>query len=366
MQVNSLSTEGFRLLETQTLGFAPGINVITGENAQGKTTVLEAVYLLTGVRSFRARYDKELISFDRDAAFVSGDITANGREQKIELRFARGSARRLLCNGSRRSPSELSDALKAVIFSPDDLELVRGGAALRRRMMDAAISQLRPGYISLLSDYQKTLENKNRILKDWREKPDLLDALDEFSYTLCALSAKLIRYRASFVRRFSALAGSVHADFSGGREELTMRYDTVSTVTDPTAAESAVSEEIWARQRTLRTAEIESGQCLVGAHKDELLISINGSEAKTYASQGQTRTAAISMKLAERELFLQDTGESPVLLLDDVLSELDAARQEYVLNRIGGGQTLITSCEAETVSRLAAGRVIRMEGGRAL
>jgi len=364
MRVHWVETEHFRLLDHQRVEFAPGVNVITGANAQGKTTLLEAVYLLTGGRSFRTFYDRELIAFDEEEASLAGEINAAGRNQKIELRFARGRTRQMKLNGAKRSGAELRENLKAILFSPDDLGMVRGAASARRKLMDAAISQLRPGYAALLADYTRLYENKTRILKDWREKPSLLEPLDDFSLSMARHSAKLIRYRASFARRLAAAAAPVQAEFSRGAEELAIDYATVSTVTDPTASEKEIFDAVWARQTELRQAELDAGSCLVGAHKDDLVIAINGADARSFASQGQARTAALSIKLAEREIFLRETEETPVLLLDDVLSELDASRQEFVLNRIGTGQTLITCCEGESVSRLTGGRVLYMEKGR--
>ena len=364
MQVHGVETENFRLLEAQSVAFAPGVNVITGANAQGKTTLLEAVWLLTGEKSFRTWYDRELIAFGREEARVEGKFHAAGRDQKMELRLYRGKSRQIWRNGVKKRPSEASDALKVILFSPDDLGMVRGPAAGRRRLMDAAISQLRPGYAALLADYNKVYENKLRILRDWREKPSLLDPLDDFSESLCRYSARLIRYRASFARRLAEAAAPIQGEFSVGGEALEIGYSTVSTVEDPAGSEKEIFQAVWERQRQLRQAELDSGSCLVGAHKDDLVITINGADARSFASQGQARTAALSMKLAEREIFLQETGEIPVLLLDDVLSELDASRQEFVLNRIGGGQTLVTCCEAASVSRLTGGRVMYMEKGR--
>ena len=341
-----------------------GVNVICGQNAQGKTTLLEAVYLLTGMKSFRTRFDRELIRFGEEHAFVEGRVEACGREQRVDMRFHRGKSRQIRVNGAPRKASELTEHLTAVLFSPEDLMLIRGGAAERRRMMDTAISQLRPGYRALLSDYNRLYENKTRILRDWREKPSLLEPLDEFNASLALYSARLIRYRASFVRRLQKAAAPVHRAFSGGSEELQICYATVSTVTDTAALEREIYEEIMERQRQLRQAELEAELCLVGAHKDDMPVFINGIDARSFASQGQTRTAALSLKLAEREIFLQETGESPVLLLDDVLSELDKSRQEFVLNRIQGGQTLITCCDEESVSRLTGGTLLRLAEGR--
>lgn len=364
MRIDSLFTDNFRLLQRQSVEFSENINVICGDNAQGKTTLLEAVYLLTGAHSFRTRFDKELIAWGADFAALDGHISAQVRGQRVELLLRRSRSRQMKLNGSKCSPAELTGRMTAVLFCPDDLSLVRGSAALRRKLMDAAIAQLRPGYSALLSDFAQLYENKTRILRDWREKESLLEPLDEFSDALCRCSARMIRYRASFARRLMEAAAPIHREFSGGGEELSGQYSTVSSVTDPEAAESAIYEQITARQRELRQAELDSGLCLVGAHKDDLCLFVNGENAGKYASQGQTRTAALSIKLAEREIFLAETGDSPVLLLDDVLSELDSARQEFVLNRISGGQTLITCCDGAAITRLTGGRVLRVERGR--
>ena len=317
MRVDAVQTENFRLLQGGRCEFSPGVNVIAGANAQGKTTLLEAVYMLTGAKSFRTYYDKELIAFEKDEAAVRGEYFASEREQRMEILLRRGRTRTMKRNGVKLSAGETEQCLKAILFSPDDLAMIRGAASLRRRMLDAAITQLRPGYGALIAEYRRLQENKTRILRDWREKPSLLDTLDVFSDGMCMCSAKIIRYRASFARRLAETARSVQSEFSRGTEDLTLTYTTVSAV-----------------------------------------------EARSYASQGQTRTAALSLKLAEREIFLAETGETPVLLLDDVLSELDSARQEFVLNRIGGGQTLVSCCEAASVERMTGGRVLCMDKGR--
>ncbi|MBO7727611.1 MAG: DNA replication and repair protein RecF, partial [Oscillospiraceae bacterium] len=207
-------------------------------------------------------------------------------------------------------------------------------------------------------------DHKTRILKDWHEKPSLLDTLDEFSDGMCRCSAKLIRHRAAYTARLSEAAAPIHREFSGRGEELSIRYQTISTVSNPFSSEKEIYYEICDHQEKHRRAEIESGQCLTGVHKDDLEITINENAARNYASQGQARTAALSVKLAEREILLSETGEYPILLLDDVLSELDMKRQEFVLNRIGGGQTLITCCEDEGISSRTGGKVIYVESGR--
>ena len=264
----------------------------------------------------------------------------------------------------KKTASELCETMNTVLFCPDDLSLVKDGAAVRRRLLDNAIGQIRPKYNDVLSDFNRLYENKTRILKDWHEKPSLLDTLDEFSDGLCRYSAKLIRYRASYTRRLSEAAALIHGEFSSGEENLNVQYKTVSTVSDPFASEKDIYYELCEHQESHRRAEIDSGLCLTGAHKDDLEISVNNMPARSFASQGQTRTAALSLKLAEREILLEETGEYPVLLLDDVLSELDRRRQEFVLNRIGGGQTLITCCEDEGISGRTGGKVFFVANGR--
>lgn len=364
MRINRIALSGFRNYEEETVEFGPAVNVISGTNAQGKTNLLEAVYLLTGAHSFRTRFDRDLIGLGCDWTTVLADVESGGREQTIRILMRRGQRRTVTVNGAKKTSSELSGVMTAVLFSPDDLYLIKEGAAARRRLMDTAICQLRSGYAQALSDFNRFYDNKTRILKDWREKPRLLETLDEFSDGLARCSAKLVRYRASFVERLSALAEPIHRDFSGGRDTLGMTYKTVSTVTDPFAPAQEIYYQICEHQERHRQAELDAGQCLTGAHKDDIEITINGASARTYSSQGQTRTAALSIKLAEREIFKAETGEYPVLLLDDVLSELDAQRQGFVLNRIGGGQTLITCCEDETIRRRTGGRVFTVNAGR--
>ena len=364
MIVRRIALSCFRNYEFESTEFDAGTNVICGRNAQGKTNLLEAVYMLSTGRSFRTRFDRELISFGADGADILAEVSSRGREQSVNLRMSQGRPKRILVNSVKKTAGELSETVNTVLFCPDDLNLIKEGAAVRRRLMDNAICQIRPRYAEILSDFNKLLENKTRILKDWRDKPALLDTLDDFSDGLARASAQLIRYRAAFALRLSEAAAPIHRDFSDGLEELSIRYKTVSSVKDPFASAREIYYDICEHQERHRAAELESAQCLTGAHKDDLDIDINGQSARAFASQGQTRTAALSLKLAEREIFLRETGEYPVLLLDDVLSELDGKRQAFVLNRIGGGQTLITCCEDEGISQKTGGRVIFVEGGR--
>ena len=364
MIIKRIALNGFRNYEWDTAEFDSGTNVISGQNAQGKTNLLEAVYMLSCGRSFRTRFDRELVGFGFSSAEILAEVLSHEREQTIRIQLQPGQAKKITVNGVKKTAGELSQVVNAVLFCPDDLNLIKEGAAVRRRLMDNAISQIRPRYAEFLSEFNKLYEHKTRILKDWREKPSLLDTLDEFSDGMCRASAQLIHYRAAFAARLNQAAGPIHWEFSGQGEELEIRYKTVSTVKDPFASAREIYYDICEHQERHRQAELDSAQCLTGAHKDDLEIYINGSAARSFASQGQTRTAALSMKLAEREIFLAETGEYPILLLDDVLSELDTRRQEFVLNRIGGGQTLISCCEDEGISSRTGGKVLFVEKGK--
>ena len=363
MNLEKIALNGFRNYDWETAEFSPGTNVIFGANAQGKTNLLEAVYLLAMGRSFRTRFDRELVGFGYDSAEILAEVFSHDRQQTVKLILRPGVRKTITVNSVRKTAAELSGTVSVVLFSPDDLELIKEGAAARRRLMDTAISQIRPRYAGYLAEFNRCYEQKTRILRDWHDKPSLLDTLDEFSDGMCRASAQLIRYRAAFAARLDETARPIHADFSSG-EALAVAYRTVGTVKDPFGAAKEIFYALCDHQEAHRQAELDCGQCLTGAHKDDLDISIDGRPARAFASQGQTRTAALSLKLAEREIHLAETGEYPILLLDDVLSELDAKRQEFVLNRIGGGQTLITCCEDGGISKRTGGRVLQVEKGR--
>ena len=364
MRVDAVQTENFRLLQGGRCEFSPGVNVIAGANAQGKTTLLEAVYMLTGAKSFRTYYDKELIAFEKDEAAVRGEYFASEREQRMEILLRRGRTRTMKRNGVKLSAGETEQCLKAILFSPDDLAMIRGAASLRRRMLDAAITQLRPGYGALIAEYRRLQENKTRILRDSEEYPSLLDTLPEFDLRMAQSGAVIIYYRARFCERLKEYASIAHRECSGGREELGVEYQTVSTISDPLAPIETIYDQLRAHQASHAAAERASRMCLSGPHKDDIAVTIGGVNARQFSSQGQTRTAALAFKLAEREIYREITSRTPLLLLDDVLSELDPKRQEYVLNRILGGQVFITCCEEDRLGTLLSGKVFHIADGK--
>lgn len=347
MKLRRIALDGFRNYTDFTADFSPGVNVIWGENAQGKTNLLEAIGFLSGARSHRARGDKELLSFHRDRGTITAEVTSRGRDFLLEVQLFRGARRRLFVNHVKcKTAAELGGIVQTVLFCPEDLALIKAGAAERRSFLDHAICQLRPRYAEALAQYSKLLDHKTRILRDWEKRPSLLDVLEDFNEAMARAGALVIHYRAHFVRKLAEKAAQIQTEFSGGRETLALHYATVSTVRDPLGPTVELYEDLRRHQDSHAKAERDARSCLSGPHKDDLMARINGQPARQYASQGQTRTAALSLKLAERELFRDDTGQWPILLLDDVLSELDARRQDFVLRRITGGQVILTGCEA--------------------
>ena len=367
MRIDALTLEGFRNYQRQEVLFDEHCNVIYGENAQGKTNLLEAIVYLSCGKSPRTHADRELIGFEKQAAVLEGRINSRDREFITRIELQRGRKRKMTVNGvTAKNAAALSDVLHTVFFAPEDLFLIRDGAAARRRFMDNSLCQLRPRYAAALAEYTRLYEHKTRILRDSEDYPALLDTLPEFNARLCQAGAVLIHYRAQFCERLAEYAAQAHGECSGGREELELHYQTVITIMDPFAPQQQITEQLREHQEAHYHAEIASRLCLSGPHKDDIEVLVNGRSARQFCSQGQVRTAALALKLAEREIHKNAVGEYPVMLLDDVLSELDVRRQEYVLNRIAGGQIFITCCENDRLGAMLSGKVFHIRNGEVI
>ena len=363
MRLTDLQLRDFRNYEQLSLEFEPGVNLIVGNNAQGKTNLLEAISYAGSGKSFRAQKTSEMIRFGADFADMEAKVFAQGRDQELRYVLFPSRPRQIWRNGAKKkSAGELAGVLPTVLFCPEDLMVLKAGAAQRRRLGDHALCQLRPNYDAALTEYNRILEQKNRILKDHFQNPNVLAILPEYNLRLCQVGALLISYRSRFYDSLGKSAAKFHSQFSGGVEEFQLQYKTVSTVSDPFASLSKLTEDLLAHLESHYRAELESGQCLTGPHKDDFDVTLSGVNLKSYGSQGQTRTAAISLKLAQRELMGREWGEEPVLLLDDVLSELDQGRQDFVLNQIVSGQVFITCCEPGRFTKL--GKTIEIEKGK--
>jgi DNA replication and repair protein RecF len=364
MRLDRIALENFRNYAAQQVGFDPVCNVICGENAQGKTNLLEAMVCLSMGKSHRTRADRELIRFDQEGFRLEASIRSRDRDFISHIDVGFGKKKRITVNQVPvKAAADLSAVLNTIFFCPEDLQLIKEGAAARRRFIDVSLCQLRPRYAAALSEYQRLHEHKTRILRDCADRPDLIATLPDFNLRMAETGAILIHYRSRFVKMLSACAAAAHSECSGGREQLSIQYKTVKTVTDPFGDHKLLVVQLLEHQREHHYAEVSSRQCLSGPHKDDMEVLLDGLSARSYASQGQTRTAALSLKLAAREIHKEIIGEYPILLLDDVLSELDPKRQEYVLNRIGSGQVFITCCEEDRLHSLLKGNVYRVKNG---
>ena len=333
MKVLELRASGFRNLET--LRFSPcgGLNAVTGENAQGKTNLLEAMWLFTGGRSFRGARDQELVRAGAQEARLSLTFFSGGREQRAELTL-RGGARQAVLNGvPKRGMAELIGRFCAVVFSPEHLSLVKGGPAERRAFLDSALCQAKPSYAIAYARYRRTLNQRNALLKDIARHPELEDTLPIWDDRLCRSGAVLIRERRAYLERFAPRASAHYAGIAHGREELRLTYEP-----------SCGGDMAESLRRALRE-DIRFGHTSVGPHRDDIGIEIGGMAARLYASQGQQRSAVLAMKLAEAAVLAEACGEEPVVFLDDVLSELDGSRQLYLLSSLSGRQSFLTGCE---------------------
>lgn len=353
MKLQRLQTSGFRNLQLVSVTPCDGMNVLYGDNAHGKTNLLEAIWLLTGGKSFRGTKDADLVAFGRDKADICGEFFAQGREQKARLMIE--TRRKAVLNGiPQPAANRLTGHFCAVIFSPDHLSLIKDGPEGRRRFVDAACCQLRPLYMRVLTDYTRTLAQRNKLIKairsgEQREDALLLDAFDE---RLSMSGAAVRRYRKDYCKALSPFATQVYDGLSNGREQLTLRYDV-----------SDEREELCDRIKAARQTDMKTGSTTVGPHRDDIDVYIGEKSARLFASQGQQRSAVLSLKLAEASLLADGYGEKPVILLDDVMSELDSSRQEYILNHIDGFQVFITCCDPSAITNLKDGRVFHIENG---
>ena len=366
MNLQSLHLRSFRNYEEVALDFEPGVNLIVGDNAQGKTNLLEAISYLGSGKSFRAQKTAEMIRFGADFAEIEGKVFSQDRDQTLRwLLFAGSRPRQIWRNGAKKKTAgEITGVLPTVLFCPEDLMILKMGSSQRRRFGDIALCGLRPNYDAALTEYNRILEQKSRILKDHFENPAVLAILPEYNTRLCQVGALLISYRARFYEGLGKSAQKFHSQFSGGVENFELQYKTVSTVADPFAPVAKLTEDLQEHLQRHYRAELETAQCLTGPHKDDFSVSLSGIDLKSYGSQGQTRTSAISLKLAQRELMGREWGEEPVLLLDDVLSELDPGRQDFVLNQIVSGQVFITCCEPGRFTKL--GKTIEIRKGNVI
>ena len=343
-----ISVEGFRNIENASVDFIDGVNVLVGNNAQGKTNLLEAIYFITLGKSFRSATEAEMINFSSDLAAISLDFSDSLRDQNISVRIFRDHKKRFEQNGVKIfKMSDIVGEMRAVLFCPEHLSIIKEGPSMRRNFLDVAISQLRPTYLKSLQKYNKYLKQRNKLLKDAEnDRKTFNDTIEFWSAGLAAEGAHLAKMRKQYTEICDGYVKKYFAEMTGGGEIPEMKYagsakQDLSVYDDERATEAKFFELLSSNLER----EIAVGSTLWGAHKDDIDISINGREARVYCSQGQQRSLALAMKLAEGEICQSDGGELPVFLFDDVFSELDPTRRAYLLNKIRGKQVIMTGCE---------------------
>ena len=332
MYIKSLELDDYRNYEKVSIKFDKGINILYGNNAQGKTNILEAIYLCSTTRSHRGNKDKEVIRFGYKEAHIRALFIKNEVEYQVDIHLRNEKSKGIAINGVKlKKAAELLGLANIIIFSPEDLSIIKNGPSDRRRFVDAELCQLDKVYLYNLTNYNKIVNQRNNLLKDILIHPELRDTLDIWDSQLISIGSKIIERRKLFVDQLNEIIGYIHSNISGGSERLDIIYE-------PNIDIEGYEEKL----KRHREKDIRYKLTSVGPHRDDFIFNINDVDTKKYGSQGQQRTAALSLKLAEIKLVEKLTGSTPILLLDDVLSELDSNRQNYLLNSIKNIQTIIT------------------------
>lgn len=339
MYIKNLKLKNYRNYKNLDVDFNPKINVIFGDNAQGKTNILESIFLCASGRSPKTQKFSELIQDGMDNNLVMLEVLKNKNSSIIQIGFEKNEKKRILVNGLKiKKMGNLMGTLVAVFFSPDELKIIKGSPADRRRFIDITISQFRPRYFYALQQYNKILVNRNILLKNISIKKELLNTLDTWNTQLVLVGSYIIKIRLDFIRKLNEVSNKKHSILTENKENLYIQYDPSFTF----ISKEEIENSFYNKLKVYQDVEIKRGQTMVGPQRDDILININNKNLKIYGSQGQQRTSVLSMKLAKIDIISEDIGESPVLLLDDVFSELDFKRQKCLLETLKNTQTFIT------------------------
>jgi len=361
MHITKIQLNNFRNYETAEISPCPGVTVLYGNNAQGKTALVESIILCCTGRSHRTPRDKELIRWEQPMGHVRVEVERSDGPHEIDLTL-NPSTRKIVKIGGRtlQKTGELMGHLNGVLFAPEDLRIVKDGPAERRRFIDMELSQIRPGYYYALQLYNRALNQRNSLLREIAVKPAMRDLLDDWDAQLAKYGADIMERRRAFISLISQSAEISHREISGGAERLTAAYQPAVASEESGAA---LMDTIRRALKMSRENDIRRGTSTVGPHRDDLALLLSGMDVRVYGSQGQQRTAALSMKLAELDIMHRELGEWPVLLLDDVMSELDPGRRRQLLRRFEGVQTIVTCTDMSDLAEAEIGAAYRIENG---
>ncbi len=355
MIIQSLELENFRNYGTLSVHFDSRTNILYGDNAQGKTNILEAVYLSATTKSHKGSKDKDLINFASEEAHIRTYVVKDGLENRVDMHLRKNKSKGIAINGQKiKKAADLLGLLNVVFFSPEDLSIIKNGPSERRRFVDMELCQLDSVYLHNLNHYNKIVNQRNRLLKDLYAKPGLKDTLFLWDSQLVAFGQKIIERRNTFISQLNEIIYGLHLKLTGGKEELQIVYEP-----------DVLALDFEEKLQKCQERDIRLKQTSIGPHRDDFSFAVGTVDIRKFGSQGQQRTAALSLKLAEIELVKKMTKDVPLLLLDDVLSELDSNRQNYLLNSIGELQTIITCTGLEEFvnNRFEINRVFKVSDG---
>lgn len=355
MILKSIALNHFRNYGEMYLEFDRGTNIFYGDNAQGKTNILEAVYVSGTTKSHKGSKDKDLIQFGQEESHIRTVVERDKLDYQIDMHIKKNKPKGIAINKVPiKKASELFGILNIVFFSPEDLNIIKNGPSERRRFLDMELCQLDKVYLYHLTKYNKVLDQRNKLLKDISFRPELADTLSVWDMQLIEYGKKIIYARKKFIERLNEIVPEIHRNLSGNREELVLRYE-------PSVTEDDIENELLKNQ----ARDLKFGMTSVGPHRDDMFFNIENVDIRKYGSQGQQRSCALSLKLSEIELVKQSIRETPVLVLDDVLSELDSSRQNFLLNSIHDIQTVITCTGLDEFvkNRFEINKVFRVVNG---
>lgn len=354
MIFKKLEITDFRNIQNESFEFDSGMNVIYGQNAQGKTNILEALWCFTGAKSFRGAKDSELVRFGCENARIKLTFFDDEREQECIINIAKN--RSAVINGVEYShASVLAGKIYCIVFSPNDLNIIKDGPINRRKFLDTAICQLYPVYIGIYKRYLKALEQRNSILKNLKFNPNMEEFIEDFEKELAQSGIAIINYRKKFIEELNCFLPEIYNGLSNGKEEISVEYETLVGKSE---------EDYLLSLKNSRKDDMQSLSTSIGPHRDDINIKINGISARNFGSQGQKRSAALALKLSESAVISKITEKLPVALLDDVMSELDISRQNYILNHIKDWQVFITCCDITNTENLKSGKIFEIENGK--
>ena len=341
MWIKKIKIKNFRNYESEEINLEKNINIFYGQNAQGKTNIIESIFLCSLGKSFRAKKDKEMIKLNEQNAVVEVEYEKSDRDGKIKIEI--GNKKNIYLNGIKiKKLSELLGNLNIVIFTPDDINILKGGPQNRRRFLDIMISQLRPNYMHILNLYIKTMEQRNNYLRQIKEEHKDENLLEIWDEKLAEYAIKIYEYRKEFIEKIIKKLDTIHKNITNGEEQIELEYVT----------ECDSKEKYLKLLKERRKLDIIKGFTTKGVHRDDFMIYINNKDIKIFGSQGQNRTAMLSLKLAELQVIYDEIGEYPILLLDDFMSELDKTRRKNFLENIEGTQVIITGTEELDIENL--------------